>query len=55
MFITVESFVDSFLKLRGEATKEQLKEILDKMKKTFDKSTYAQTVTVLEVLTLEQK
>jgi HD-GYP domain-containing protein (c-di-GMP phosphodiesterase class II) len=51
MFVTVEHFVDSFLKLQKEVTESQLKNIFNEMKKIYNKSTYAQTLSALETLT----
>lgn len=55
MFMVIEAFVDQFLQLSGDVTKEQLQEIYTKLKTIYNKSTYQQTLAALEALTLGRK
>ena len=55
MFVVVEHFVDRFLNLHGIASREDLQNIFNDMKTIYDKSTYAQTLALLESMALANK
>ncbi len=55
MFIVVETFVDSFLQIKGTPTLEEFEKILRAMRIKYNKSTYLQTLNALEALILGNK
>ena len=55
MFIVVEHFVGEFLKIKGNPTNENIKDIFTILEKRYNKLTYLQTFVALQNMTLNKK
>lgn len=52
MFIVVEDFVDSFLKIKDLPTRNDFEAIFNRLEKKYTKVTYAQTLSALRKMPL---